>query len=175
MNHNVKLSDMYGENKYAFTVLIFTLYGMPLIYNGQEIGGEQILNYFTDSKIDWSNKDNKMYNTIKVLADMKHNVNAFKDGRTQEERGSVEWINSEGQVAAYIRRNENTEALVVLNLGDEITITLNGVTEGPYVQWIDSKTIASYISKTYINLSANPTITLEKRGYHVYVLNRYMN
>ena len=174
-NHNVKLSDMYGQNKYAFTVVIFTLYGMPLIYNGQENGGEQILNYFTDSKIDWNNRDNKMYNTIKVLADMKHTVNAFRDGRTSSERGTVTWIHSDGQVAAYIRRNGNNEALVVLNLGGATTITLSGVTEGPYIHWIDSSTIANYIGKTYVNLSSKPTITLENRGYHVYELDRYID
>jgi glycosidase len=166
---------MYGQNKYAFTVVIFTLYGMPLIYNGQENGGEQILNYFTDSKIDWNNRDNKMYNTIKVLADMKHTVNAFRDGRTSSERGTVTWIHSDGQVAAYIRRNGNNEALVVLNLGGATTITLSGVTEGPYIHWIDSSTIANYIGKTYVNLSSKPTITLENRGYHVYELDRYID
>ena len=174
-NHKVKLSDMYGENKYAFTVLIFTLYGMPLIYNGQEIGGEQLLDYFSDAKIDWSQKDKKMYNTIKTLANLKHTVNAFKDGKNKEERGTVTWINSDGQVAAYIRRNGNNEALVVINLGEQIDITLNGVTEGPYIQYLDSKTVANYISQKYIDLTSNPTISLDKRGYAVYVLQKYIS
>ena len=175
MNHNVKLSDMYGENKYGLTVLIFTLYGMPLIYNGQEIGGEQVLDYFTDSKIDWSQKDKKMYNTIKTLTNLKHNVDAFKDGKNKNERGSVTWINSEGQVAAYIRRNGDREALVVINLGEQIDITLNGVTEGPYIRYLDSKTVDKYISQDFIDLPSNPTISLEKRGYAVYVLQKYIN
>ena len=168
MNHNVKLSDMYGDNRYSFTVLIFTLYGMPLIYNGQEIGGNQILNYFTDSKIDWNNYDAKMYNTIKVCADMKHKINAFKDGLTQSERGSVNWIKYDGQIAAYVRRNGNSEALVVLNLGGETDVTLSGVRAGTYKLWLDSSTIASYISTKTVELSSNPTIHLDYRGYHVY-------
>ena len=168
-NHNVKLSNMYGDNKYAFTVVIFTLYGMPLIYNGQEIGGEQVISYFTDAKINWNNVDNKMYNTIKVLAKMKHTVNAFRDGRTKDERGTVTWINSQGQVAAYIRKNGNSEALVVLNLGNETSIKLSGVTAGTYIQYLDSKTIASDTSEKTVTLTLNPTISLDKRGYHVYV------
>ena len=170
-NHNVKLSDMYGANKYSFTVVTFTLYGMPLIYNGQELGGEQILNYFTDSKINWNNKDTKMYNTVKVLAEMKHKVKAFKDGLTASERGSVNWIKYDGQVAAYVRRNGNSEALVVLNLGGETDVTLSGVREGKYIQWIDSSTIGSYISKKDIELSSTPKIHLENRGYAVYEYN----
>ena len=168
-NHNVKLSDMYGDNKYAFTVVTFTLYGMPLIYNGQEIGGEQVISYFTDAKINWNNVDNKMYNTIKVLAKMKHTVNAFRDGRTKDERGTVTWINSQGQVAAYIRKNGNSEALVVLNLGNETSIKLSGVTAGTYIQYLDSKTIASGTSEKTVTLTSNPTISLDRRGYHVYV------
>ena len=170
-NHNVKLSDMYGDNKYSFTVVTFTLYGMPLIYNGQELGGEQILNYFTDSKINWNNKDTKMYNTVKVLAEMKHKVKAFKDGLTESERGSVNWIKYDGQVAAYVRRNGNSEAMVVLNLGGETDVTLSGVREGKYIQWIDSSTIGSYISKKDIELSSTPKIHLENRGYAVYEYN----
>lgn len=170
MNHNVMLSTMYGDNKYSFTVLIFTIYGMPLIYNGQEIGGEQILSYFSDSKINWNNYDSKMYNTIRTLTALKHSVNAFKDGKNKDERGTVNWINSEGQIAAYIRKNGNSEALIVLNLGNKIDITLSGVTEGKYIQYLDSKTIANKISQKNVNLSSNPTISLEKRGYAVYVL-----
>jgi glycosidase len=174
-NHNVKLSDMYGANKYSFTVITFTLYGMPLIYNGQELGGEQVLNYFTDSKINWNNKDTKMYNTVKVLAEMKHKVKAFKDGLTASERGSVNWIKYDGQVAAYVRRNGNSEAMVVLNLGGETDVTLSGVREGKYIQWIDSSTIGSYISKKDIELSSTPKIHLENRGYSVYEYNMIIN
>ena len=170
-NHNVKLSDMYGENRYAFTVLIFTLYGMPLVYNGQEIGGQEILNYFTDSKINWNNRDNKMYNTIRTLAALKHSVQAFKDGKKKEERGSITWVKSDNNIAAYIRKNGNSQALVVLNLGNKVDVTLNGVSEGKYTQWIDSKTIANGVSQKNVELSSKPTINLDKNGYAVYVKN----
>lgn len=62
-----------------------------------------------------------------------------------------------------------TVKLLHINLG-KTDITLNGVTEGKYIQYLDSKTIASQISKKNVNLSSNPTISLEKRGYAVYVL-----
>lgn len=45
------LSEKYGANRYPLTVLVGTLYGMPLIYNGQEVGGNQALDYFADTKI----------------------------------------------------------------------------------------------------------------------------
>ena len=162
---------MYGGNKYVFTVVIFTLYGMPLVYNGQENGGEEILNYFTDSKINWNNRDNKMYNTIRTLTALKHSVEAFKDGKTFEERGSITWVKSDNNIAAYLRKNGNSQALVVLNLGSKVDITLNGVPEGKYTQQIDSKTIVNRVSQKNVELSYYPTINLEKNGYDVYVKN----
>ncbi len=169
-NHNVKLSNMYGENKYSFTVLIFTLYGMPLIYNGQEIGGEQILNYFSDSKIDWNNFDSKMYNTIRTLSAMKHTINAFKDGKNKNDRGTVKWVKSDNSIVAYIRKNGNSEALVILNLGDKNKFSLNSITKGTYTQWLDSQTIANGVSQKKVTLNENYKFELEKRGYKVYVL-----
>ena len=170
-NHNVKLSDMYGENKYSFTVLIFTLYGMPLIYNGQENGGEEILNYFTDSKINWGNRDNKMYNTIRTLTALKHSVLAFKDGKTKSERGTLNWLKYDEHVAAFIRKNGNSEALVILNLGEQIQVNLSGITEGSYTQWLDSKTIANGVSQKNVKLTYNYSFNIGKRGYAVYVKN----
>ena len=169
-NHNVMLSSMYGDNKYSFTVLIFTLYGMPLIYNGQEIGGEQILNYFSDSKINWDKYDSKMYNTIRTLSAMKHTIDAFKDGKNMDSRGVINWIEYSGSVAAYIRKNGDSEALVVLNLGDKTDITLKGVTEGTYVKWLDSQTIEKGVSQEDVQLSSSPKISIGKRGYLVYIL-----
>ena len=39
------LIEKYGANRYPLTVLAYTLYGMPLIYNGQETGGNQALQH----------------------------------------------------------------------------------------------------------------------------------
>jgi glycosidase len=171
-NHNAKLSNMYGDNKYPFTVLIFTLFGMPLIYNGQEIGGEQILNYFSDSKINWNNYDSKMYNTIRTCSAMKHTINAFRDGKNKSERGSVIWVKSDNNVIAYIRKNDNSEALVILNLGERTQFTLNGITGGTYTQWLDSQTIANGPSQKKVQLNSSYIFKIDKKGYAVYVLDR---
>ena len=60
-------------------MLAYTLYGMPLIYNGQEVGGNQALDYFNDTKINWSATDAKMLNTIRTLTALKHVVPALDD------------------------------------------------------------------------------------------------
>ena len=74
-NENKKtLTQKYGSNRYPLTVLAYTLYGMPLIYNGQETGGNQALNYFEDTKINWTLEDKKMFNSIRTLTALKHAV-----------------------------------------------------------------------------------------------------
>lgn len=56
-----------------------TLYGMPLIYNGQETGGNQALDYFADTKINWTANDDKMLGTLRTLTALKHAVPALGD------------------------------------------------------------------------------------------------
>ena len=85
---------------------------MPLIYNGQETGGNQILDYFADTKIDWNAKDAKMRNTIRTLAALKHAAPALDD------RASVEWVTvtNNSSVLAYTRKSGDSQVLVVLNM-----------------------------------------------------------
>ena len=104
------------------------------------------------------------------MSALKHTINAFKDGKNKDDRGVVKWIKSDNNVAAYIRKNGKSEALVILNLGDKTKFILNDITEGTYVQWIDSTTIANGISQKKVQLTSSFTFNLEKRGYEIYIL-----
>ena len=136
------LTEKYGANRYPLTVLAYTLYGMPLIYNGQEVGGNQALNYFTDTKINWTAKDDKMHNTIRTLTALKHAVPALHD------KNSVNWVTlspANSNVLAYTRKEGDSEILVVLNMATEAcTATLTGLTAGDWSLWLNSETIAPH-------------------------------
>lgn len=173
------LTSMYGDNRYALQTLVFTLYGMPMIYNGVEVGGNKKLDYFNDAtKVSWGNPDMKMQNTIRTLCALKHAVPAFRDAIDANEAGSVEFISvtntngtASGNVLAYKRKLGSSEAIVVMNLSNnELSVNLPGITAGDYELCLDSKTIASGVQKTAVTLSSTPTVTLEKKGYQVYVL-----
>ena len=169
-NDKATMTSRYGDNRYAFNVLIFTFYGMPLIYNGQEIGYSQNLDYFNDTKINWNSVDNKMKNTIRTLTALKHNVEAFQDGKTFAERGNFSLFSTSNSVVAYKRSHGDSEAIVILNLGTSATtVSLTGVTAGSYELCLNSSTIASGVSKETVQLSASPNINVEARGYRVYV------
>ena len=116
------LEDMYGANRYALTVLAFTLYGMPLLYNGQEIGGQQKLDYFNDTKIDWNSVDEEMVGLVKQLCELKHTQPAMHDA------ADVEFLNvSEPNILAYTRKQDDNILLIALNLGDTpVDFTVNG-------------------------------------------------
>ena len=157
------LSDMYGDSRYTLTTLIFTLYGMPLIYNGQENGGNQKLDYFNDTKINWSSEDSKMKNTIRTLTALKHWSAALSDDV------DVNWLDAgSNNVLAYTRKSGDNEVLVIINLGTSEATANISVTAGEWSQWLDSKTISDGVNRTQVNFTASNNITIEAHGYQVY-------
>ncbi len=171
-NHDQNYNDggktlvkMYGSNRYAFTALYFTIYGMPLLYNGQEVGNDQILNYFQDTKINWNSTDAKMQNTIRTLVALRHTQPALACGTE-----TVFHNTSSGNVMAYTKKSGDNEVLVMLNLGNsETSVTVNNVSPGTYRQWLDSSSIAGGPSSNVQTLTATPAFTIEAKGYSILV------
>ena len=155
------LRKFYGENRYGLTVLEFTFYGMPLIYNGQEIGDPDTLNYFTDAKVKWQRVDHKMLNTVRTLIALHHQQPALA------ESAPVEFLKTScNDVLAWRREN----VVVVVNFADYDTeVTIDGIEAGTYQQWLNSQTIYSGPCITKHSLSASPTLSLEAKGYAVFV------
>ena len=170
------LTEKYGGNRYPLSVLIATAWGMPLIYNGQETGGNQVLDYFHDTKIDWAVSDDKMYNTWRTLTALKHAVPAFRDGRTTADHHTLTWLDvtDSQNVLAYTCRYGDSEALVVLNFSTEaVNATVSGLAEGDWSLWLDSETISKGVSRRQAHLKATHLFSLEAKGYQVYVKGTY--
>ena len=170
------LTQKYGDNRYPLTVLAYTVYGMPLIYNGQETGGNQALDYFNDTKINWNTNDEKMLNTLRTLFALKHAVPAISDARQSAANPSTTLLNVSGStgVLAYTRTLGDSQVLVVLNMGTSAaTATIDGITAGDWSLWLDSETIAQGTSRKQASLSATHTFSLESKGYRVYVSGTY--
>ena len=156
------LSRFYGENRYGLTVLEFTFYGMPLIYNGQEIGDPDTLNYFTDAKVKWERVDKKMLNTVRTLIALHHQQPALA------ESAQVEFLNtSDRNVLAWRRGN----VVAVTNFANYDTeVRIDGLEAGEYQQWLNSQTVFNGPSLTVCSLGVSPSISLEAKGYAVYVI-----
>lgn len=155
------LRKFYGENRYGLTVLEFTFYGMPLIYNGQEIGDPDTLNYFTDAKVKWERVDHKMLNTVRTLIALHHQQPALA------ESAPVEFLNtSHPDVLAWRRGN----VVVVVNFADyDVEAAIEDLEAGSYEQWLNSQTVYGGPSVTTLSLEASPSIPLETKGYAIYV------
>ncbi|MGI6243530.1 MAG: alpha-amylase family glycosyl hydrolase [Prevotella sp.] len=170
------LSSKYGQNRYLLTVLSYTLWGMPMIYNGMETGGNQALNYFEDTKIDWTQTDSKMLNTIRTLAALKHTQTALHDGAKASDNASVEFLsttNSNQYILAYRRTAGNSEVIVLLNTGTTAqTALLTGI-NGTYSQWLNSESIAKGVSRHSFNFTGNLSVSVPAKGYLVYVKGSY--
>ena len=156
------LKDFYGDNRYALTVMQFTLYGMPLIYQGQEIGDPDTLNYFTDAKVNWSKVDRKMLNTVRTLIALRHTLPAFAD------EVAPEWLTTgNAGVLAYKKVNGSSEAIVVLNVGEQpADIELKGININDFKQMLDSRSISD---KPSVDKSVSERVTLDAKGYAIFV------
>lgn len=172
-NHDVNYNDggktlasMFGDNKYAMTVVLFTAYGMPLLYNGQETGNDQKLDYFIDTKINWNSVDAKMVNTIRVLTALHNTQPALAENVTDI---TFHTSNNSG-VLAYTKTSGSNKVLVVLNFGTQaVQANVSGIAAGNYVKWLDSGTIASSVGGTALSLASNASISLPAKGYAVFV------
>ena len=127
VNHDV-LQDQGGSGDIVYhkylhplTVLQFTVYGMPLIYNGQEIqyksGGRVSLAEKTP--IDWiSQPDTVMTSLITTLAHLKHTQPALRTG-VQNGKLTNLVTTADDCVYAYKRTLGDDNVVVMLNFSDD--------------------------------------------------------
>ena len=166
------LTQKYGDNRYALTVLAYTVYGMPLIYNGQETGGNQALDYFNDTKIDWNAKDEKMRNTLRTLFALKHVIPALSDSKKATENPETQFLNVTGNtgILAYTRTYGDSQVLVMLNMSNSpAEATITGLETGAWSLWLNSETIAEGTSRKQETFESTQSFALDTKGYRVYV------
>ncbi|MDA3893173.1 MAG: alpha-amylase family glycosyl hydrolase [Salinivirgaceae bacterium] len=133
--------EQLGESAELFAVLTQTLYGMPMVYSGQEAGLNKRLKFFSKDEIDWSNM---------VYADLYGTLNNLRD------TCQALWLGGKGadpvrvltdaddQIFAYSRQKEGSHVLVFLNLSENsVSFTVNDETNsGSYSNIFESTTVA---------------------------------
>ena len=169
-NYNSSMTSQYGNNAYAFTVLTFTLYGMPMLYNGQETGYlmSRKLDYFNRTPINWNSVDNKMLNTVKALTALKHSCDALIDNG--DRASEVTFLNTgNNNLIAYTRHHNAQTALVLLNLGTSaVNTVVSGLEAGEWKLAIDVENISAGLTATPVNFSASQSFSVPAGGYKVY-------
>jgi len=114
-NHDVNLSDgtpleLFGGKKGSMAAFVVAAYlkSVPMIYNGQEIGYAQRLNYFARTPINWSVADTEMLAEYKKLIAFRNTSNAIK-------KGAFTGYSSDA-VSAFTMVNDTEKVLVLSNL-----------------------------------------------------------
>ena len=169
-NYNSTMTTQYGNNVYAFTVLTFTLYGMPLLYNGQETGYllNRKLDYFNRTPINWYSVDSKMQSTVKALTALKHSCDALIDNGNRA--SEVSFLNTgNNNVIAYTRSHNDQQCLVVLNLGSStVNTVVSGLKAGEWKKAIDVNNIAAGLTAIPVTLNSTQSFSIPAGGYQVY-------
>lgn len=164
-NHDLNAHDgtefsRYGNNVLPLTVLYFTIYDMPLIYNGQEIGMNKSMSLFDKDPVVWD-PTNKIYlQLFQKLTRLKRTQPALEDGAN---RGSLTVVpTNKENVFVYQRKKGDNEVLVMLNFNN-VAVNFKWTTTVPSGKFKNYLTGEEKIFK-----ATEGNILLEK-GYSVYV------
>lgn len=127
---NGTIDEKLGDAQKAFAAYIFTVPGVPLLYNGQEADLDKRLEFFKRDPIEWKETELRPFYT--KLVHLRTSHPALRHGT---EGGSYVTLKTDQKsVYAYKRVKGENEVLVILNLSKSpVTVTLkDGATEGTY-------------------------------------------
>ncbi len=160
--HNRIEKKLGARHVRAALVAIFTLDGMPFIYNGQEVADTARHSIFGRSAIDWANGDTPAGKArrafCKKLCAMRHAERALT-------HGEVIWVDNDqpGSVVSFLRRTPGEEILSVVNLSDreiKVRVALPKPTRWSY------DTVMADGAKVQ-GADGSPTLSLARFGYLV--------
>ncbi len=151
--------ERLGDAVKTFAVFTYTIPGMPLIYNGQEVCMKKRLRFFERDTIDWVECEMREFYT--TLNNMKADNEALFAG---SDGGSMNRINGndDKRVFAFTRESERNKLFVVLNFSAE---TVEFVPGGDEIQGL----YTDVFSGELLNLGGEDAIELEGWGYRVYL------
>jgi len=149
----------YGANVLPLTVLSFTIYDMPLIYNGQEIGMNKAMSLFEPSPVQWD-PTNKIYlDLFQRLTKLKRTQPALEDGAN---RGTLKVIpTNKENVFVYSRKRGDNEVLVMLNFNN---VAVNFKWNGD----VPSGSFKNIMTNEQKSFNANEGNVLMEKGYAVF-------
>ena len=100
-----------GEATTQMAVLSFVIPGIPLIYNGQEIGSQKILPFFEKDNIDW-NEHSQFQTLYQELCRLKHEHPALQSG---EKGGDLYTIDNNDPSSIFsVKRKVGDDILIAL-------------------------------------------------------------
>lgn len=159
-NHDVNLSDgtpqqLFGGTKGAMTTFVVAacMKGVPMIYNGQEIGYANRISYFKRDPINWTPNPAITADYKKLLA-FRNNSSAIKNGQL--------FTYSSDDVVAFTKELNTEKVLVLANLRNTaVDYTLP--TPLSNTTWIDAINTGTVALKTKVTIQANSYLILKNQ------------
>ncbi|MFO7799733.1 MAG: hypothetical protein R6V22_08160, partial [Rhodohalobacter sp.] len=149
--------EMFGDNFENFAVLSATVWGMPLVYNGQESGLDKQLEFFEKDEIEWNNYEYEDF--YSTLLHLNRDNRALFNGEAGGDYLKVT-TDSDESIFAYKRITEDDEVFVILNFSDaEQNFVFDSGDQG---EWTNVFTEAEITIPAVFVMDANSYLLLEK-------------
>jgi cyclomaltodextrinase / maltogenic alpha-amylase / neopullulanase len=141
-DHN-RANVVFGEKAaLATSVLNFTLDGIPMLYNGEEVGDSTAPQQQSHVAIRWDIWKPETQRRTSIAGQQNAKLRVYKQliqTRRDEAAltsGDVNWVNNSNQdgVVSFIRKKGNEEILVLINLTNRITRIQVDVPAADYVE-----------------------------------------
>ncbi len=153
---NGTIDEKLGDAQKAFAAYLFTIPGVPLLYNGQEADLDKRLEFFKRDPIEWKETDLREFYT--KLVHLRTTHPALRHGT---EGGTFNTLKTNSKKAyAYVREKGDNSVLVILNFSKKpLVVKLkDGSTQG---------TFKSIFNGEEVVIEQNKAISLEAWGYMV--------
>lgn len=151
--------EKYGDMAKALAVFSCTWNGIPLLYSGQELPNMKRLDFFEKDAIDWGIL--QMEGFYKKLLWLQR-TNPAMAAASDDVQTFFVFTDHEDKMLVYLRKNQNSEVLVMLNLSPYmLNVTL-----------YDDRvwgTFNELFSDLDVDLSSNRFLHVEPWGYRVFV------
>lgn len=150
----------YGGNLNTFDAAVFnfTINGVPLLFNGEEVGNDNSGNN-THNVINWNSANATNFTTFYTT------LLGLRNANPALQQGSMTWVtnSSPAQVATYVRSDGNTDFLVEINFsGGSVSGT---VTPPDGNAWTDVTTAGSPGGQSH---TAPPNFALQAHDFAIF-------
>ncbi len=173
-NHDKNAWDAPAVTKFGMdglkiaTILANTLPGVPLLYTGEEVANDRVLELFRKVDVDW-NRSHEMGDFNRKLFELRRVNPALTEGEFVRVKGAAD-----NDVYAYLRVSGKNRILVVLNFaGETRQVTLHIPVSGETKRGAVVKYRELFLERDWSVPGSQDQvkITLEPRGYRVFVAN----
>lgn len=115
-NHDEQRAmKLFGKAKYRlFTMLIFMLPGIPLVYNGQEAGYSSFLSLFNRQPMKWRHVNREAYQFYRDLIALRKRIPALRYGTLEK----ID-LQTDKHVIGFLRTQGNNFTLCIFNFSDQ--------------------------------------------------------